>query len=368
LIIGIPKEIKDNEYRVGIIPSGVKELVSLGHRVLVEQKAGTGSGISDQEFEAAGAVIIASKTDLFEQAHLILKVKEPLPVEYALLREGQILFTFLHLAAAPELTKALLARKIIGIAYETIQLADGSLPLLAPMSEIAGRMSIQIGAACLQKDQGGCGILLGGVPGVDRGLVTIIGGGISGLNAAKMAVGLGARVIILDINLERLRYLDDVFGSRVVTLMSNSQDIEQSVISSDLVIGAVLVPGRKTPKLVTRQMVSQMKEGSVIVDVAVDQGGCTESCHSTTHSQPTYIVDGVIHYCVANIPGIVARTSTFALANVTLPYVVKIAKHGVERAIEKDPALARGVNVYAGKLVCPEVAEDLKLECSCLTA
>jgi alanine dehydrogenase len=363
LIIGVPKEIKDNEYRIGIIPAGVKELVTLGHKVLVEQGAGIGSGISDQELMAAGADIIEQRAQLFEQAQLILKVKEPLPDEYPLLREGQILFTFLHLAAAPELTQALLARKIIGIAYETIQLEDGSLPLLAPMSEIAGRMSIQIGANCLQKNQGGYGTLLGGVPGVERGLVTIIGGGIAGLNATKMAVGMGARVIVLDINLERLRYLEDIFGSRVTTLMSNSHNIETAATQSDLVIGAVLIPGHKTPTLLTRRMVSQMKQGTVIVDVAVDQGGCTETCHSTTHSQPTYVVDGVIHYCVTNIPGIVARTSTFALANVTLPYVVKIAQSGVEQAIKNDPALAKGVNLYYGKLACPEVAEDLGMEC-----
>lgn len=366
MIIGIPKEIKDNEYRVGIVPAGIKELVAQGHKVLVEQRAGVGSGISDEEFKAAGADIIAEKTQLFEQAQLIIKVKEPLPVEYPLLRERQILFTFLHLAAASELTQALLARKIIGIAYETIQLNDGSLPVLAPMSEIAGRMSIQVGAGCLQKDQGGCGTLLGGVPGVQRGLVTIVGGGIVGLNAAEIAVGMGARVIILDINLERLRYLENIFGSRVTTLMSNSQNIERSLIHSDLVVGGVLIPGHKSPRLITRQMISQMREGTVIVDVAVDQGGCTETCRPTTHSQPTYVVDGVIHYCVSNIPGIVARTSTFALANVTLPYAVRIARLGVEKAIEDDPALLKGVNLYYGKLTCPEVAEDLGLECHSL--
>ncbi len=363
MIIGIPKEIKDNEYRVGMVPAGVKELTGLGHKVLVEQRAGMGSGISDEEFKAAGALIIAEKAEIFEQAQLIIKVKEPMPIEYPLLREGQILFTFLHLAASAELTRALLARKIIGIAYETIQLADGSLPVLAPMSEIAGRMAIQVGANCLQKDQGGRGTLLGGVPGVQRGLVIVIGGGIVGLNAAKMAVGMGARVIILDINLERLRYLENIFGSRVTTLMSNSQNIESSIAGSDLTIGGVLIPGHKSPTLISRQMVSRMKEGTVIVDVAVDQGGCTETCRTTTHSQPTYVVDGVIHYCVANIPGIVARTSTFALANVTLPYAVKLAQNGINRAFKQDPALAKGLNIYNGKLTCPEVAEDLNIEC-----
>jgi alanine dehydrogenase len=361
LIIGTPKEIKDNEYRVGIVPAGVKELVALGHKVLLEKQAGPGSGISDEEFKAAGAHIIADKAKIFEQAELIIKVKEPLPSEYSLLREGQILFTFLHLAASAELTKALMNSRIVGIAYETIQLADGSLPVLAPMSEIAGRMSIQVGAHCLQKDHGGRGVLLGGVPGVQRGLVTIVGGGLVGLNAAKMAVGMGARVIILDINLERLRALENIFGSRVTTLMSNTQNIESSLSCSDLTIGAVLIPGRKSPKLITRQMVSQMREGSVIVDVAVDQGGCTETCRTTTHSRPTYIVDGVIHYCVANIPGIVARTSTFALANVTLPYAVKLAQAGAKQAIGQDPALAKGLNLYYGKLTCQEVAEDLNI-------
>ncbi len=363
MIIGIPKEIKDNEYRVGIVPAGVEELVASGHKVLLEQRAGMGSGISDEEFEAAGALIIADKVQLFEQAQMIIKVKEPLPSEYPLLREGQILFTFLHLAASAELTRSLLDSKIVGIAYETIQLADGSLPVLAPMSEIAGRMSIQVGANCLQKDHGGRGVLMGGVPGVQRGLVTVIGGGLVGLNAAKMAVGMGARVIILDINLERLRCLENIFGSRVTTLMSNSNNIESSLTHSDLAIGAVLIPGHKSPKLITRKMVSKMREGSVIVDVAVDQGGCTETCRTTTHSQPTYTVDGVIHYCVANIPGIVARTSTFALANATLPYAVKLAQSGARQALEQDPALAKGLNLYYGKLACPEVAEDLDIEC-----
>ncbi len=362
--IGIPKEIKDNEYRVAIVPAGVKELADLGHKVLIESKAGAGSGISDDEYISAGAHIIEDKEQLFEQAKLILKVKEPLPAEYPLLKPQHILFTFLHLAAAPKLTRELLSKKITGIAYETIQLDNHSLPVLAPMSEIAGRMSIQVGANCLQKDNGGRGMLLGGVPGVQRALVTIIGGGIVGLNAAKMAVGLGARVIVLDKNLERLRFLENIFGSRVTTLMSNNHNIESSIINSDLVIGAVLIPGHKAPRLLSRKHVSKMKTGSVIVDVAVDQGGCTETCKVTTHSEPTYIVDGVIHYCVANIPGIVARSSTFALTNVTMPYIVDIAHKGIELAIQNDASLAKGVNLYNGKLTCREVAEDLNIEYS----
>jgi len=359
----VPKEIKDNEYRVGMIPAGVGELVAQGHQVLVETGAGLGSGIRDEEYVAAGAHIMECAAQVFERAQLILKVKEPLPSEYSLLREGQILFTFLHLAPAPALTRELLARKIVAIAYETVQSEDGCLPVLAPMSEIAGRMCIQLGANCLQKDHGGRGILLGGIPGVQRGLVTIVGGGIVGLNAAKIAVGLGARVIILDINLDRLRYLENIFGSRITTLMSNAQNIENAVINSDLVIGAVLIPGgHRAPRVITRRMVSKMRPGSVIVDVAVDQGGCCETCRPTTHSQPTYTVDGVIHYCVANIPGIVARTSTFALTNVTLPYVAKIANYGLEEAVRMDAALAKGLNLYYGKLTCKGVAEALNMD------
>jgi len=362
MVIGVPKEIKDNENRVAIVPAGINEFISKGHQVLIETNAGLGSGITNEEYQAAGAEIITSKPELFRRSEMILKVKEPQPCEYELLREGQVLFTFLHLAADLEMTKALLARKIIGIAYETIQLKDGSLPVLAPMSEIAGRMSIQIGAACLQNDHGGQGVLLGGVPGVQRGMVTIIGGGLVGLNAAKMATGLGARVTILDTDLNRLRQLENIFGSRVTTLVSNYQNICQSVISADLIICAVLIPAYRAPKLIDRSMVSQMKKGAVIVDVAIDQGGCTENCKITSHSHPTYVVDGVIHYCVPNIPGIVARTSTFALTNVTLPYTINIAEcGGIEKAAQENLALARGINLYRGQVVHEGVAEALAL-------
>jgi alanine dehydrogenase len=294
MIVGVPKEIKTHEYRVGIVPAGVASLVRDGHKVIIQKGAGLGSGITDKEYEAAGAHILDTAQAIFDDSEMIIKVKEPLEEEYELLQEGQLLYTYLHLAPAPDLTKALLNRKIIGIAYETIQLDDGSLPLLTPMSEIAGRMSVQVGAYHLQKEHGGRGVLLGGVPGVAPGKVVIIGGGTVGTNAAKMAVGIGAKVLILDVNLDRLRYLDDIFGSSIVTLMSNIRNMEEQVISADLVIGAVLIPGARAPRLVSREMVSNMRHGAVIVDVAVDQGGCIETIHPTYHDNPTYEVDGII--------------------------------------------------------------------------
>jgi alanine dehydrogenase len=361
LIIGIPKEIKNNEYRVAMVPSGVHALVENGHKVLVERSAGVGSSISDKEYLNAGAEIIKSAAEIFKDAEMIVKVKEPLPQEYELLREGQILFTYLHLAPAPELTKALLRQKVIGIAYETVQLDDGSLPLLTPMSEIAGKVSIQVGAYYLQKENGGSGVLLGGVPGVNAGTVAIIGGGTVGVNAAKVALGMGANVTILDSNIGRLRYLSDILEGRFTPLYSNQTNIECSLTTADMVVGAILVPGAKAKKLVQRSMISRMRRGSVAVDVAIDQGGCFETSVPTTHAKPTYKVDGVIHYCVTNIPGAVSRTSTFALTNATSPYVMKLADLGFAEAIRKDEALRKGLNTFKGKLVSKPVAESLGL-------
>ena len=366
MIIGVPKEIKNSENRVAVVPSGVKAFIHSGHKVLIEKGAGLGSGISNEEFLSSGAEIVNSNREVFSGAEMILKVKEPLPSEYPLLQEGQILFTYLHLAPLPDLTKALLKAKIVGIAYETIQLQDGSLPLLTPMSEIAGRMSVHIGASLLHKERGGSGVLLGGVPGVEPGKVVILGGGVVGTNAAKMAIGTGASVSILDVELNRLRYLDDIFGGRVHLLMSNYYNTEKSLREADLVIGAVLVTGATAPKLVTREMLSKMKEGAVIVDVAVDQGGCVETCSPTTHQNPTYVVEGVIHYCVANMPGAVARTSTFALTNATLPYALKIANLGYKEAVKRDQALKKGLNVHFGKLVCRPVADSQGVECAAI--
>lgn len=363
MIIGIPKEIKNNENRVALTPAGVVAFRKAGHEVVIENNAGFGSGISDEEYAAAGAEILTAPKEVFDRAEMIMKVKEPLAAEYELFKEGQLLFTYLHLAPEPELTAALLKKNVVGIAYETVQPSDGSLPLLIPMSEVAGRMSIQIGAQFLEKPHGGKGILLGGVPGVPPAKVTIVGGGIVGLNAAKMAIGFGADVTILDICNARLRYLDDIFGSRIKTLMSNSYNIMHAVAEADLLIGAVLIPGAKAPKLVTEEMVKGMKPGSVIVDVAIDQGGSVETIdHVTTHQKPTYEKFGVIHYSVANMPGAVARTSTFALTNATLPYALELANLGYTEAIRTDLALARGVNVIGGKLTYKAVAEALNLE------
>lgn len=363
MVIGVPKEIKLMENRVAITPAGVEALTRAGHKVLVEKGAGVGSGIIDEAYFAAGAEIIDSNEDVFKKSKMILKVKEPLPAEYSLFQEGQVVFTYFHLAPLPDLTEAMLKARIVGIAYETIQLDDGSLPLLVPMSEVAGRMSIQVGEYSLQKERNGRGVLLGGVPGVEPGTVVILGGGVVGTNAAKMAVATGANVYILDIDLGRLRNLDDIFGGRVKTVMSNRHNIERLIAEADIVVGGVLVAGAKAPRLITKEMLSVMKEGSVIVDVAVDQGGCVETTHPTYHDDPTYVVDGVVHYCVANMPGAVARTSTFALTNATLPYALKLANLGYREALKKDPALLKGLNVHEGKLVCRPVAEAQGREC-----
>ena len=361
MIVGVPKEIKNKENRVGMVIAGVRALTQAGHKVLIQHNAGTGVGISDEDYRKAGATIIETSKEVYDKADMIVKVKEPLPEEYPLLRENQILYTYLHLAADERLTKALMERKIVGIAYETIQPADGSLPLLAPMSAVAGRMATQIGATYLQHDHGGKGMLLGGVSGVERANVVVLGGGVVGVNAAKMAVGLGAKVSILDVNVHRLDYLSDIFGNEVTTLYSNSEQVERVVSQADLVIGAVLVPGAKAPKLVTRDMVAKMQPGGVIVDVAVDQGGSVETCRPTSHEHPTYTVDGVIHYAVPNMPGAVPRTSTYALTNVTLKYALKIANLGWKDAVARDEALLKGVNILNGKVAYKQVADDLGL-------
>ena len=363
MIIGVPKEIKNNENRVALTPAGANSLVREGHKVLVEKSAGVGSGFSDESYTAAGASIIDAAAEVFQSSDMIVKVKEPQSSEYNLFKEGQILFTYLHLAPEPELTRALLEKKVVGIAYETVQLPNRALPLLAPMSEIAGRMSVQIGAHFLGKQYGGKGVLLSGVPGVLPGKVTIVGGGVVGVNAAKMAVGLGADVTIIEMNPDRLRVLDDLFNFRVKTLMSNHYNITNAVKESDLVVGAVLLPGAKAPRLVTEEMVKEMSPGSVIVDVAIDQGGCVETIDRiTTHDNPTFIKHGVVHYSVANMPGAVARTSTMSLTNSTLPYVLRLAGKGYVSAIREDNALALGVNVLNGKVTFKGVADSLGLE------
>jgi alanine dehydrogenase len=366
MIIGVPKEIKNHEFRVGLVPVGVRALVRFGHTVLVQTAAGEGSGISDQEFIQAGAQILGTAAEVYWKSEMIIKVKEPLPPEIPLLKEGQIIFAYLHLAPALELTQALLNRRVIGVAYETIQLPDGSLPLLTPMSVVAGRMAVQIGAHYLEKGFGGRGVLLGGVPGVARGKVTILGAGIVGTNAAKIAIGLGAYVTILDNTPQRLAYLDDIFGTRINTLMSNYYNITESVRDAHLLIGAVLIPGAKAPKLVSRRMIGTMKKGTVVVDVSVDQGGCCETTKPTTHEDPIYLVDGVIHYGVTNMPASVARTSTFALTNVTLPYALELANKGFPKAAMENPALAKGVNVCLGRVTFENVAKDLGLPLSSL--
>lgn len=362
MIIGVPKEIKISESRVGLTEAGVKQLVMEGHTVYVEKDAGAGSRITNEDYLEAGAKILETAQEIYGKSDMIVKVKEPLPDEYDLLRQDQILYTYLHLAAEPKLTKVLCERKIKAIAYETIQLDDGSLPLLTPMSEVAGRMAAQIGSFYLQKDHGGKGVLLGGVTGVKRGKVAIIGGGVVGINAAKMAVGLGAEVTVLDVNHRRLEYLDHVFQGCLSTLHSNAQNIEAAVIGSDLVIGAVLVAGWKAPVLVTKAMIEKMQPGSVVVDVAVDQGGCIETCRPTSHQNPTYEVSGVIHYCVPNMPGVVARTSTYALTNATFKYASMLARMGVEDAIAKDRPLFRGLNCYGGAITYEPVANSLNME------
>lgn len=358
MIIGVVKEIKDHETRVGLVPSMVKTLREHGHRVLVQKGAGLGSSIHDFEYEEAGAEIVDSAAVVWSQSELVVKVKEPQPSETQFFRPGLVLFTYLHLAPLPELTDQLLRARVNSVAYETIREADGSLPLLTPMSEVAGRMSVQIGAQYLEAPRGGRGILLGGIPGVAPANVVILGGGVVGHNAAKIAVGLGADVTIIDRSLTRLRELDDIYNGNVITLASNEYTIRHALRLADLVIGAVLIPGAAAPKLVRRDMVSTMKRGSVIVDVAIDQGGCVETAHPTTHSEPTYYVDDVLHYCVSNMPAAVPHTSTFGLTNATLPYLLQLADLGLERACELSPALAQGVNTYGGYIVYPAVAES----------
>ncbi|MBN2328204.1 MAG: alanine dehydrogenase [Candidatus Omnitrophica bacterium] len=359
MIIGVPKEIKDHEYRVSLTPAGVQQLVSDGHKVLVQIGAGKGSSLSDDDYRRAGADMVKSTPKIYEAADLIVKVKEPQPGEYKFLREDQILFTYLHLAPEPDLTRELLKRKINAVAYETVQLDDGSLPLLTPMSEVAGRMAVHEGAKYLESARGGKGVLLSGVPGVRPGVVTILGGGTAGLNAAKTAVGLGARVNILDISLPRLRFLDDIL-TNVTTLIYTPLALEELLPSTDVLIGAVLLQGARAPKLITTKMLKLMERGSVIVDVCIDQGGCLETSRPTTHSDPTYIVEGVVHYCVTNMPGAVAHTSTFALTNATFPYVQKLASLGFAGAVRQDASLARGVNIRRGCLTNRAVAEALK--------
>lgn len=356
MIIGVPKEIKDKEFRVGIVPAGVKSLATAGHRVIIEKNAGLGSNISDDDYRQAGAEIVAEASNLYSAADMVMKVKEPLLEEYDYLREGLILYTYLHLAPLPDLTDVLLEKRVTAIGYETVQLDSGYLPLLAPMSEVAGRMAIQVGARFLEKEEGGRGILLGGVPGVEHGHVTIIGGGTVGSNAARVATALGANVTVLDTNLHRLADLDNLFGGRINTLMSNLHNLEQELQVCDLLVSAVLIPGGRAPKLVTRNMLSMMKPGSVIVDVAIDQGGCIETSHPTSHTSPVFTIDGVIHYCVANMPGAVPRTSTFALTNATLPYALEIAQKGIKKTAAEHTALKRGINVYNGKICNREVA------------
>lgn len=362
MIIGVPKEIKTDEFRVALLPVGAEMLTSNGHAVLIERGAGLESGITDKEYEEAGAKILDTSEEIYGKADLILKVKEPLPSEYNLIRKGQLVFTYFHFAASRELTEAMMRSGCIAIAYETVQKTDGSLPLLTPMSEVAGRMAVQEGAKYLERRMGGRGVLLGGVPGVAPAQVVILGGGVVGTNAAKIAAGMGAKVIILDINLDRLRYLDDVMPKNVTTLVSNPYNIRSAIVDADLLIGAVLIPGFRAPKLVTRKMLRLMKPRSVIIDVAVDQGGCVESIRPTTHRDPIYIVDDVIHYGVANMPGAVPRTSTIALSNATLPYVLQIANKGYLQAIKANPELKRGVNIFEGKITHRGVAEAFNLD------
>lgn len=361
--IGVPKEIKPAEKRVGATPTGAKAYIDHGHQVFVESGAGAGSGFPDIAYTQAGATILPSAEAVWSEADMIIKVKEPLDPEFDLMKPDQILFTYLHLAADLDLTQKLMDRKIVGIGYETVQLFDGTLPLLAPMSEVAGRLSVQMGAQCLEAKNGGMGILLSGVSGVRPGRVTVIGGGVAGMAAAVVAVGMGASVAILDNNPARLRYLEDIMGGRLVTIMSNPANIERECLGSHLVIGSVLVPGAKAPKLVTRDLISRMMPGSALVDIAVDQGGCAETTMPTTHENPMYVEEGVVHYAVTNMPGAVPRTSTIALTNVTLTYGLAIANKGWEKAMRDDPALARGLNVYRGKVTCRPVAEAFDMTC-----
>jgi alanine dehydrogenase len=361
MIVGVPKEIKADEKRVALVPSGVAAFVQHGHQVLVEQSAGMGSGLADGAYRDAGAQIVDTAAEIWEQAGMVIKVKEPLGPELGQMRAGQIVYTYLHLASNRELTEQLLSKEVTGIGYETIQTDDGSLPLLIPMSEVAGRLSIQKGAQCLESISGGLGVLLSGVSGVKPANVVILGAGTAGANACHVAVGMGARVSILDINPSRLRYISDIMRGQVTTIMANTANINEEVVRADLVIGAVLVPGALAPRLISKALLSQMQPGSAIVDVAIDQGGCIETAKATTHHDPTYTVDGVVHYCVANMPGAVPRTSTFALTNVTLSYGLALADKGLERALAEDRALRRGLNTHQGKLTCKPVAESFDM-------
>ncbi|WP_420349685.1 alanine dehydrogenase [Pelagibius sp.] len=362
MLVGVPKEVKNHEYRVGLVPASVRELIHHGHKVVVETTAGEGIGFGDDDYRQAGAEILGDAEAVFAQAEMIVKVKEPQPAEYARLREGQVLFTYLHLAPDLPQTKGLMDSGCIAVAYETVTNARGGLPLLAPMSEVAGRMSVQVGAHCLEKEQGGSGMLLGGVPGVAAAKVVIIGGGVSGTNAARMAMGMEAHVTVIDLSLERLYQLDLQFGPMLNTIYSTVDAIERHVVGADLVIGAVLVPGAAAPKLVTRDMIRQMRPGSVLVDIAIDQGGCFETSRGTTHADPTYVEEGAVHYCVTNMPGAVARTSTFALNNATLPFTLALANKGHRRALAEDPHLKEGLNVAGGKVTYKAVAEAHNLD------
>jgi alanine dehydrogenase len=362
MLIGVPKEVKDHEARVGVVPAGVKALVDAGHKVVVETKAGELSSMPDSEYKQAGAEILGSAAEVWRRAEMVVKVKEPIEQEVQFFRDGLVLFTYLHLAPIPDLTSHLLKKKVTGIAYETVTDRNGTLPLLTPMSEVAGRMSVQVGASYLEHEKGGRGVLLGGVPGVPPAKVVIIGGGVVGINAAKIALGMGADVTIIDINLNRLRELDDIFGGHLRTLASNSYSIAKAASEADLLIGGVLIPGAAAPKLVTREMVRNMKKGAVIVDVAIDQGGCIETARPTTHSDPAYVVDGVVHYCVTNMPGAVPHTSTLALTNATFPYVLKLASRGATAAIGSDAGIREGVNTFKGHLTYSAVAQSQNKE------
>jgi alanine dehydrogenase len=362
MLIGVPREVKDHEFRVSVTPAGVREYRSRGHQILVQRSAGEGSGFTDAEYAAAGAELVDTAAEVFDCAEMIVKVKEPVPAEYALLHPEQVLFTYLHLAADAPLTHALVRNQVHAVAYETVQLDNGVLPLLTPMSEVAGRMSVQVGAHYLEKAHGGSGTLLAGIPGVPGGEVVVIGGGVVGTNAAQIALGMGANVAIVDRSLERLRQLDTMLHGRVNTLASNSENVAAAVRRADLVVGAVLLPGAKAPKIVSEEMVAAMKPGSVVVDVAIDQGGCIATARPTTHSDPTYVVHGVVHYCVTNMPGAVPRTSTIGLSNATLSYGLDLADYGLFGAVLRDPELARGVNVINGKVTHPGVAEALGID------
>ena len=361
--VGVLKEVKTHEYRVGLVPGAVRELVHRGHEVVVEKGAGAGIGFDDAAYEAAGATVLARPAEVFAAAELLIKVKEPQPQEVGLLRAGQVLFTYLHLAADRELTQGLIASGIVAVAYETVTDGQGGLPLLAPMSEVAGRMAVQVGAHCLEKEQGGIGVLLGGVPGVPAAKVVILGGGVAGTNAARMAMGMEAYVTVIDKSLPRLYELDLQFGAQLHTLFSTMENIEREVAAADLVIGAVLIPGAAAPKLVSRDLVRAMKPGTVVVDVSIDQGGCFETSRPTTHAEPTYLAEGVVHYCVTNMPGAVGRTSTIALCNATLPYAMKIASKGYRRAAEEDPGFAEGINLVDGNVTLAAVAETFGMKC-----